>query len=108
MSAFQKAIEAIMKIPLSEKLVKVSILLEGSNCLVFQENVSPSQVNFRVFPRLGGNNFLDTFSKAYKIMNEWVGHSKIKFIFMTDGGCSYPSTAISMIKMLQMRNPDKI
>lgn len=69
MSAFQTAIQTIRKIPEAEKYIKISILIEGSNCIVFQKNVTPNAVNLIINPRYGGNNFLDTFNKAYGLMN---------------------------------------
>lgn len=37
------------------------------------------------------NNFLDTFTKAHFLIEKYVKTSIVKFIFMTDGGDSYPS-----------------
>jgi hypothetical protein len=41
-------------------------------------------------------------------MNKYVGGAKIKFIFMTDGGCGYPSSQITKIKELKNSYPNKI
>lgn len=58
--------------------------------------------------RSGGNNFSDTFEKAYQIMCKYIGTSKIKFIFMTDGGCAYPEAQIQKIQQLKLSHPKKI
>jgi hypothetical protein len=84
------------------------VLLEGSTCLLFQENSTPKNVNLNVNPRMAGNNFIDTFGKAYTLMTKYVGGAKINFIFMTDGTDSYPSYQITMIKNLMNSYPDKI
>lgn len=70
--------------------------------------MTPNQVNNNIKPRFGGNNFADTFGKAYNIMTKNVGGAKINFAFMTDGGDSYPSSQVSQIKELKNKNPDKI
>lgn len=41
-------------------------------------------------------------------MAKYVGGAKIKYIFMTDGGDSYPSTQVNQIRLLQNSNPGKI
>lgn len=41
-------------------------------------------------------------------MCKYIVNSKIKFIFMTDGGCSYPDTQIQKIKQLKIGYPNKI
>lgn len=41
-------------------------------------------------------------------MSKYVGGAKINFVFMTDGGDSYPSSQVSQIKDLKNKNPDKI
>ncbi len=41
-------------------------------------------------------------------MQRYVQGAKIRFIFMTDGGDSYPSTQVSSIKSLKNLYPNKI
>jgi hypothetical protein len=41
-------------------------------------------------------------------MAKYVANSKIKFIFMTDGGDSYPSTQVDKINALKKQYPNKI
>jgi hypothetical protein len=41
-------------------------------------------------------------------MTKFVGGAKIKYIFMTDGGDSYPSAQTNQIKILKNANPGKI
>lgn len=41
-------------------------------------------------------------------MTKYIGGAKIKLIFMTDGGDSYPSSQISQIKQLKNLHPKKI
>lgn len=65
-------------------------------------------VNTNVSARFSGNNFADTFTKAFELMQRYVQGAKVRFIFMTDGGCGYPSTQISNIKSLKNSYPNKI
>jgi hypothetical protein len=57
---------------------------------------------------MGGNNFVDTFGKAYNLMTKYVGSAKIKYIFMTDGGSMYPSDQVANIKKLKASYAGKI
>lgn len=41
-------------------------------------------------------------------MRAYVSASKIKFIFMTDGGDSYPMEEVNLIKELKNKNPNRI
>lgn len=41
-------------------------------------------------------------------MTKYVAGAKIKLIFMTDGGDSYPSGQVTQIKQLKNANPNKI
>jgi hypothetical protein len=108
MTSYKTAIEAIRKIGNAETSIKVSVLIEGSTCQLFQENSTPKNVNLNVIPRMSGNNFADTFGKACNLMTKYVGSAKIKYIFMTDGGCGYPSAQVTMIKNLKNSYPNKI
>ena len=63
--------------------------------------MTPSAVNLNVKPRLDMNNFADTFEKAYNLMVKYYTEAKIKYIFMTDGGDSYPSSQVAKIKKLK-------
>ena len=53
--------------------------------------MTPNGVNLNIKPRYGGNNFSDTFAKAYNLMTTYITTEKIKYVFMTDGVCGYPS-----------------
>ncbi len=108
MTAFTTSIELIKGLPQAQSFIKISILLEGSTCSIYQENVTPSSVNLNIKPRYQGNNFADTFEKAYNLMTKYVNESKIKFVFMTDGGAIYPLAQVNQIKVLKNAYPDKI
>jgi hypothetical protein len=41
-------------------------------------------------------------------MTKYVGGSSIKYIFMTDGGCGYPTAQVAQIKSLRASYPGKI
>jgi hypothetical protein len=41
-------------------------------------------------------------------MAKYVGGSSIKYVFMTDGGDSYPSSQVTQIKALKASYPSKI
>lgn len=41
-------------------------------------------------------------------MNKYVENYKIKYVFMTDGGCTYPNDQVTKIKELKNRHTNKI
>lgn len=59
--------------------------------------MTPNGVNTNIKPRYGGNNFNDTFTKVNSLVQKYKGVN-IKFIFMTDGGCSFPSAQVQALK----------
>jgi hypothetical protein len=51
MTSYKTAIEAIRKINNAETSIRVSVLIVGSDCLLFQENSTPNNVNLNIVPR---------------------------------------------------------
>jgi hypothetical protein len=41
-------------------------------------------------------------------MTKYVASAKIRYVFMTDGGCGYPSAQVTQIKALGVSYPKKI
>ena len=40
-------------------------------------------------------------------MSSYISTAKIKFVFMTDGGCGYPGAQVTKIKALKNSNANK-
>ncbi len=66
-------------------------MIEGYSSKLEPENSKPSTVDLNITAWVGGNNFSDTFAKAYNLMSRYVSGSKIRYVFMTDVGCAYVS-----------------
>jgi len=72
------------------------------------ENYNPSQVNPNLSFRGGKTNFEPPFNEAAKIAGKYIDKSIIVFIFMTDGGASFPTNGIKALKQLQINHPKKL
>lgn len=69
--------------------------------------MAPALVNTRPCFSSGGTDFDPPFDMAADIAQRYINNSIILFIFMTDGGSSYPSRGIQRLRSLQSSYPNK-
>ena len=72
------------------------------------EDYNPSQVNPNLSFGGGGTNFDPPFNEAARIARKYIDKSIIVFIFITDGGASYPTKGIQALKSLKISHPKKL
>ena len=89
-------------------MLKISIIKFDSSAQIVCENYNPSQVNPNLSFRGGGTDFDPPFNEAARIARKYIDNSIIVFIFMTDGGASYPTNGVQALKSLQMVHPNKL
>jgi hypothetical protein len=89
--SLKETMEKIKAKDANKNKTKVSLMVFNSNLSMICENEIPSKVNTNPPFKGGGTNFALPFSKAAEIAGKYISNSVIVFIFMTDGGASYPS-----------------
>ena len=55
----------------------------------------------------GGTNFDAPFNIAAALAEKYITSSSVVFIFMTDGGASYPAKGVAAMKKLRSIYPNK-
>jgi len=67
----------------------------------------PSSVSKPHYYQGGGTNFDPPFDMAANLAQKYISNSIILFIFMTDGGSSYPVSGVQKLRSLQANNPNR-
>lgn len=107
LSSFSTTIQKIDALDAGSNKSRVSLILFASNARVICENYLPSQVNTNPQYGGGGTIFDPPFNEAARIAASYIDHATIVFIFMTDGGSSFPNEGVKALKRLQSSHPNK-
>ena len=70
--------------------------------------MNSAQINTIMSCKGGGTDFDEAFKLAAQITEKYIANSLVVFIFMTDGGASYPSKGIAALQKLQKFYPNKL
>ena len=87
---------------------KVTFLQFDQGFTIQYENKSAHQINPDTSISCGGGTDFDpTFDYVAQISATYIQSATIVFIFMTDGGSSYPKRGVDAMKQLQAQHPKK-
>lgn len=97
--ALDQIIVKINKLSKNGIEVYVTIINFGSHARIIYNRVKPDQINAFSIPFANtGTDFEAAFRQAYDVANKYIHQEAIVFIFMTDGGASYPSNSIALFQ----------
>jgi len=106
--SMKSTIEKIASMDAGKNLLRVSLIKFDDTASIIHDNYAPGQVNTNLPCRGGGTIFDPPFNLAASLAAKYISTATIVFIFMTDGGASYPSTGIQALKQLQKSYPNKL
>lgn len=85
-----------------------SIINFSDTARIIYDRVKPGQINVHNIPFSGrGTDFEAAFREAYNVANRYIRQETVIFIFMTDGGATYPQTSIRLLEGLMTNYPKK-
>ena len=97
--ALNQIIVKINKLSKNGIEVHVTIINFESRARIIYNRAKPDQINAYNIPYGdGGTDFEAAFRQAYDVANSYIHQETIIFIFMTDGGASYPSKSIALFQ----------
>ena len=108
MSAFSDTLGKIKTHAGSAGNIFASVINFASNYRIIYEREDVMNINSSKIQYGGGGTYFEpVFQAAYNIAQKTIQNEIILFIFMTDGGSSYPSNEVSQFQQMMKQYPKR-